>query len=146
MQVDRRTGIEVIDRTECLQLLGEHVLGRLAVNEGSAPLVLPVNYGLAGDRVVIRTATGTKLDAVHRPVCFEVDDFDRAGRSGWSVVVRGRLVEVLPEDRVRWEQMSVLPEPWAEGEKDHVLCIEPTVISGRRIANISPWGKGKGLG
>jgi hypothetical protein len=40
---------------------------------------------------------------------------------------------VLPEDRVRWEEMSVLPEPWAEGEKDHVLCIEPTVISGRRI-------------
>jgi nitroimidazol reductase NimA-like FMN-containing flavoprotein (pyridoxamine 5'-phosphate oxidase superfamily) len=133
VQVDRRTGVEVIDRPECIRLLGEHVLGRLAVNEGSAPLVLPVNYGLAGDRVVIRTAVGTKLDAVHRPVCFEVDDFDRAGRSGWSVVVRGRLVEVMPADRERWEELRVLPEPWAAGDKDHVLCIEPTVISGRRI-------------
>lgn len=133
MHVDSRTGIQIIDRRECLELLAGDSVGRLAINEGDAPLVLPVNYGVEGERVIIRTASGSKLDAVHRMVCFEIDHVDRSDHSGWSVVVRGRLEEIDPVDRERWERLRLLPQPWADGEKDHILWIEPVVISGRRL-------------
>lgn len=133
MHVDSRTGIEIIDRKTCIDLLAKDSVGRIAINEGDVPLVLPVNYGIDGERVIIRTAAGSKLDAVHRAVCFEIDRVDRWDHTGWSVVVRGRLEEVDPADRERWDRLSILPRPWAEGVKDHVLWIEPTVISGRRI-------------
>lgn len=133
MRVDSRTGIEIIDRAECLRLLAGDSVGRLAIDEGGSPLILPVNYGVDGDRVVLRTAEGSKLDAVHRMVCFEIDDVDRGDHSGWSVVVRGRLEEVAPTDRERWDRLGVLPEPWVHGPKDHLLVIVPTTISGRRL-------------
>jgi len=133
VQVDRRTGLEVMEQSECLALLGQHVLGRLAVIEGGAPLILPVNYSMVGHRVVVRTAEGAKFDAVHRSVCFEVDDYDRAGRTGWSVVVRGQLYEALDSEIAKWDAEGLLPQPWAEGPKDHVIGIEPSVITGRRI-------------
>lgn len=90
-----RTGIEIIGRDECLELLSADQIGRLAVLEGGQPLILPINYGLDDESVVFLTSTGAKLDAARRaPACFEIDGFDRATRSGWSVVVRGRLEEV----------------------------------------------------
>lgn len=133
MSFDSRTGIEIIDRAECLALLASDSIGRLAIDEGGVPLILPVNYGLDGERIVLRTGDGAKLDAVHRPVCFEIDHFDRVDRAGWSVVVRGRLVEVPPADRARFEQMNLPPRPWADGERHHILYIEPTVVTGRRV-------------
>ena len=77
MQVDRRSGLEIIDQGECMALLEQHVLGRIAVVEGGAPIIFPVNYAMIGHRVVVLTAPGAKVDAVHRSVCFEVDDYDR---------------------------------------------------------------------
>ncbi len=133
MNFDSRTGIEIMDRAECLALLASDSVGRLAVDEGGVPLILPVNYGLDGERVMLRTGDGAKLEAVHRPVCFEIDHFDRVDHSGWSVVVRGRLEEVAAADRPRFEQMNLPPRPWADGARDHILYIEPTVITGRKV-------------
>ena len=86
--VDRRTGIEVLDRDACLQLLAEDEVGRLGVITAGTPRIFPVNYALDGDAVVLLTADGTKLrDGMRAPACFEVDDFDREARQGWSVLV-----------------------------------------------------------
>ena len=75
--VDGRSGIEVLDRDQCLALLETDVVGRLAVVAGGAPAVFPVNYAMDSDAVVFRTAPGTKLDAgVRAPACFEIDFFD----------------------------------------------------------------------
>ena len=53
-----------------------------------------------GEHVVLQTGPGSKLTASRgQLVCFEVDAFDRETRSGWSVVVRGRLEEVTELDR-----------------------------------------------
>ena len=90
--IDARTGLEIIDPDECRRLLGTDEVGRLAVIDGGSPAIFPVNYVVDGDSVVFRTATGTKLDAGTRhPVAFEIDDFDRESRTGWSVVVSGHL-------------------------------------------------------
>jgi nitroimidazol reductase NimA-like FMN-containing flavoprotein (pyridoxamine 5'-phosphate oxidase superfamily) len=133
MRFDRRTGVEVIERRECLELLATDVVGRVAVVEGTGPLVLPVNYALHGEQVVFRTGPGSKLAASRgRQVCFEVDSFDRLTRSGWSVVVRGRLEEVGPFDR-SLAALEHLAEPWLGTEPPNIVRVVPTVISGRRV-------------
>ena len=132
---DARSGIELIDRDECVRLLAADEIGRLAFNVGHAPTILPVNYRMDGDAVVFRSDAGTKLDTGPRaPVSFEIDDFDREHRTGWSVVVSGRLEEVTPYDAATYDRVHALPvEPWAGGEKSHWLRIVPSTITGRRV-------------
>jgi uncharacterized protein len=132
--VDKRTGVEVIERRECLALLAAEEVGRLGIIDGGAPLVLPVNFALDGEAIVIRTAPGSKLSAARgRSACFEVDGFDRGGRSGWSVVVRGRMAEVTTLDRPVYDRVRDLASPWLPGERDHVVRLVPGSITGRRV-------------
>jgi nitroimidazol reductase NimA-like FMN-containing flavoprotein (pyridoxamine 5'-phosphate oxidase superfamily) len=135
---DARTGLERIDRDACLGLLAADVVGRVAVVDGGTPVILPVNYLLDGEDIVFRTDPGTKLDAASRaPACFEIDAFDRAQHTGWSVVVTGRLEEVTHYDARTWERVHALPvQPWAGGQKDHWMRLVPTSIGGRRIGPV----------
>jgi nitroimidazol reductase NimA-like FMN-containing flavoprotein (pyridoxamine 5'-phosphate oxidase superfamily) len=139
--VDRRTGVEVIDSAECLQLLASEEVGRLAVVTGGQPHVIPVNYVVEGDTVIFRSADGTKLrGALEGPVAFEVDRFDRAGRGGWSVVVHGRAEEITATDPSAdvARAAAVVPEPWADFSKEHLVRVVPRVITGRRITMAPP--------
>jgi len=133
--IDTRTGLEIIDPEECRRLLAAEEIGRLAVIDGGSPALFPVNYALDGDAVVFRTAQGTKLQAGPRGrVVFEIDHFDRGTRSGWSVIVGGRLEEVSPYDAETLERVAGLPlAPWARGDKPHWMRLVPDRISGRRI-------------
>ena len=129
------------DRTEipvgeCYRLLRTQQVGRLGVNAEHYPLIFPVNYGMDGETIVIRTSPGTKLSAAqHANVTFEVDEIDQFARSGWSVLVRGVAEEVGPEHRAelvaRTHATGV--QPWAPGEHGHWLRVIPTSITGRRI-------------
>lgn len=134
-QTDSRTGIEWLDREECVRLLQGDEIGRLAVNIGHAPTILPVNYRMDGEAVVFRTDPGAKLEfGTRAPVSFEIDSFDRAARTGWSVVVAGRLEETTPYDAETYDRVHALPvEPWAGGEKAHWVRLVPSRITGRRI-------------
>jgi uncharacterized protein len=128
----RRPGVEELPPDECQQLLASTYVGRLAFVVDGWPIVLPVNYDLAGDDVIVRTDPGAKLDAAHHeaPVSFEIDDFDPFYQTGWSVLVKGRLTEVGDEtgvaDRLRLR-------PWAGGPKSHILRLRPAAVTGRRI-------------
>jgi nitroimidazol reductase NimA-like FMN-containing flavoprotein (pyridoxamine 5'-phosphate oxidase superfamily) len=137
--VDSRTGIEVLDRDQCLELLAEDVIGRLVVIAGGVPLVTPVNYCLDGESIVFRTDEGAKLSAAGRALAaFEIDSFDRETRTGWSVVVTGRLGEVTEyEDRLRKRLDGLGVDPWAGGEKPHLLRLVPTTVTGRRVSSRS---------
>jgi len=132
---DSRTRLQLIDRDECVRLLAADEIGRLAVNAGHAPTIVPVNYRMDGDAVVFRTDWGTKLEMGRRaPVSFEIDSFDREHRTGWSVVVSGRLEEVEVYDAETYDRVhQLLIDPWAGGEKAHWVRIVPGRITGRRI-------------
>ena len=126
-KVDERSGLEVLDRAECAVLLAERVVGRIALAGRGGVEIFPVNYASDGNEIVFRTAAGTKLDAAGRgEVCFEIDEFDLEARTGWSVVVHGRLEEVDASE------LGVVP--WAHGPKTHWLRVVPTRVSGRRVA------------
>lgn len=138
--VDAGTGIEWLDREECLELLAADDVGRLAVNDWHTPVIFPVNYRLDGEAIVFRTDPGTKQRrGPAAPASFEIDFFDRAHRNGWSVVVVGRLEEVTPYDSAALERVHALPvDPWAGGEKAHWMRLVPSRITGRRVGNPTP--------
>jgi len=139
--VDARSGIEIIERGECLRLLAGEEVGRVGVVAGGTAHVVPVNYALDGESIVFRTGPGTKLlGALRTTVSFEVDHIERATRSGWSVIVRGLAREVSAFDHpdVQERLWSLPLEPWGGGDRGHLVRIAGTAITGRRIPPPSP--------
>jgi len=119
---------------ECLSLLRQHPVGRVAVAQEGAPVVLPVNYRLveAVDTwVAVRTRPGSILDGAPLGAALEVDQIDPVHREGWSVLVRGTLLHVDP-DAVEFRERFD-PEPWFSEERDSWLVLEPFAITGRRL-------------
>ena len=138
MEVDRN-GLEVLDRDECLRLLASATLGRIGFTSGALPTVLPVNFHLDGERILVRTGRGSKLDAALQDavVAFEVDDFDPIDHSGWSVAVTGVATEVSDPT----ELDAARHGRWPAGrrrETRQCIAISTEFVSGRRIAAGSP--------
>jgi nitroimidazol reductase NimA-like FMN-containing flavoprotein (pyridoxamine 5'-phosphate oxidase superfamily) len=136
--------LDVIPADECYDLLADREVGRIGVVAQHYPLIIPVNYGMDGRTIVIRTHPGTTLSAAaHANVTFEVDDIDRSSRTGWSVLVRGLAEEVGDahrDDLVRRTHATGV-QPWAPGDHGNWLRIIPQGISGRRIVpGQLPWG------
>jgi uncharacterized protein len=137
--IDARTGIEVMDRAECLELLRSTDIGRIAVVDAGHPVIFPVNFAMDGEHIVFRTAPGTKFDATVRgtPVAFEIDWTEPESRAAWSVVVTGwaRVVETA-EELGRAEALDL--HPWSEHDKPHFVAVHPERVSGRRITPVDP--------
>ena len=136
--------LTVLPDDECFALLATQEVGRLAVVDRDRPLIVPVNYGLDGRTIILRTHPGTVLSAaIGRSVAFEVDEVDRRERSGWSVLVVGFTEELGAEERARVLERThgSGAQPWAPGEHGVWLRVTPNVISGRRIVpGQLPWG------
>ena len=132
MTVLDRNDLEVLDRDECLRLLATQAVGRVGLSSGALPVILPVNFHLDGDRILVRTGFGTKLAAAMRNavVCFEVDQIDQTYHSGWSVLVTGTARELTGAEA---EAALAKPvRPWS-GHGDHVVAIQIELVSGRRL-------------
>jgi uncharacterized protein len=135
MRTVDRAGVEVLDHETCIAALQADVVGRLGIVNHGTPLVVPVNYVMDGEVVVFRTGEGTKLASAGRsPACFEIDGFDRAARTGWSVVVTGRLEEVTVHDARAFDRLTELGvSPWIPDGRDHLMRLVPFRITGRRV-------------
>ena len=139
MEVDRN-GLEILARDECLRLLATARLGRIGLTHRALPTVLPVNFRLTGEHILIRTTRGTKLDAATRNavVAFEVDDIDPDSHTGWSVVVTGVAQELidpaeppLPE-LIAASELVRIPR-WAPSGDERIIAITLEMVSGRRL-------------
>ena len=132
MELDRN-GLEILDRAEALRLLAQARIGRIGIHADALPVVLPVNFVLDGDEIVIGTDRGTKLDAATRNavVAFEADEIDATYHTGWSVLVTGMAREVT--DREEIARMQGLPlAPWTRSN-GRFIAVSTEMISGRRI-------------
>lgn len=127
-------GLEVLDGEACRTLLREQRIGRVGVC-GARPGVFPVLYALLDGDVVFRTAPGEKLiaAALQREVVFEIDSYDLAARSGWSVNVVGTMAEIEAPDELRRAEALGL-QPWAGEIRDRYVRITAHDITGRRVA------------
>jgi nitroimidazol reductase NimA-like FMN-containing flavoprotein (pyridoxamine 5'-phosphate oxidase superfamily) len=132
--------LERLDEAECLQLIADETVGRLAYTGRYGPTVLPVNYRMHEGSVVFRTAQDSPTDEDLRTgiahaeyqVAFEIDRIDPEAREGWSVLVQGSAHHV-DTDEERAAVASAEVEPWPEGEREHFIRIHPARITGRRI-------------
>ena len=136
LAIDDRVTFETLDRAECLRLLETVPVGRIGVSIGALPAILPVNFAVVGDRIVIRTVPGTKLDAAteHAVVAFEVDDYAADGSWGWSVMAQGLCAEVIAPDELAALATSPL-RAWAfdESVATRFVRIDLSFVSGRRF-------------
>jgi nitroimidazol reductase NimA-like FMN-containing flavoprotein (pyridoxamine 5'-phosphate oxidase superfamily) len=124
---------------ECMVLLATSPVGRIGVSIGALPVILPVNFIVFEGDVILRTVPGTKLQAATTGsiVAFEVDGYDAALRSGWSVLIQGRASEISDDGEVAC--LSSLPlESWAlDGHADRWVRIEASIVTGRRFSSPS---------
>lgn len=93
-----------------------------------------MNFWCDGDRVLIRTTEGTKLDAAlhHAVVAFEVDDFDPLYHSGWSVMVTGVAEEVTDPCELHGLFGAPLAR-WAPPGQERLVAVAADLVTGRRI-------------
>lgn len=140
--IDGKTWLEHISPPECWALLSATPVGRIGVLNDSAPEIYPVNHVVDRHTIVFRTDPGSKLRGLLRSpvVCYQVDGINPADATGWSVLVKGRAVELHHPDELR--DATELPlHYWTLGDKAHWIRIVPDEITGRRIwSRTSPSG------
>jgi transcriptional regulator with XRE-family HTH domain len=124
-----------LSRDECMQLVARGGIGRFLFDEpGRGPVAIPVNFRMAGDDVVFRTAgEGSVTAGLHgEPVSFDVDHFDDALGEGWSVLLSGTATVITdPAERHRATALGI--EPWADGDRETYVRIAIRQVTGRRI-------------
>ncbi len=136
--IDPRTWMEHLSDVTCWELLMTTPVGRVVVTVDGAPEIYPVNFVVDDRSVAFRTAPGSKLRGLERfpMTCFEADVIDPERHTGWSVMVKGRAVEVArAEEHGRLASMPLTL--WTAGVKDHWVRIRPTEVTGRRIHTIA---------
>src|SRR3954451_3641968 len=124
-----------LSRLECLELLQGGVVGRVAISTPLGPRIVPVNYAMHGEEVVVRTSPFSEL-GTHAPdnqVAFEIDDLDLSRHQGWSVVVVGRASYIEDPDEIYEIRRTWEPRPWADGQRNLFLRIVPREVSGRQL-------------
>ena len=139
--IDGRNWLERLNQRDCWQLLATTPVGRIGVLNDSAPEIYPVNHVVDGHTIVFRTEPGSKLRGLLRSpaVCFEVDGFDPADATGWSVLIKGRATEVHdPQELRRLAELDL--RYWALGDKHHWIRVTPAEVTGRRIWRPQPAG------
>ena len=119
---------------DALALLATVPVGRLVYSDRALPFVTPVNFILDGTDVVIRTGRRSAL-ATHTPgnvVAFEVDEINAVDRSGWSVVVTGRVELVDDADDIARLDAWHL-QTWRPTTTDRYLRLHAELISGQHL-------------
>jgi nitroimidazol reductase NimA-like FMN-containing flavoprotein (pyridoxamine 5'-phosphate oxidase superfamily) len=128
-------GMEVLGLEECRRLLDANRIGRIAFQESGEVMIFPVTYSMESSRVCFRSAIGAKLDAAldQAPVAFEVDSWDETARSGWSVMVKGRLAEVGEASRLEALERDGAPSWLSTDRAMRWVEVIAEEISGRRL-------------
>src|SRR6202050_4945576 len=132
--------ITELDEVECLRLIAQGGIGRIAYQSRFGPAVLPVNYKWHDGAVVFRTAQHSSMDQDLQTgiaggdyqVAFEIDDIDTAGRQGWSVLIQGPA-HYVAAGAERDADVEAGVEPWPGGEREQFVRIVPTRVTGRRV-------------
>ena len=129
-------GLRVMGLEECLRRVGASPVGRLAFPLDGEIAVLPVNHVLDGVDICFLTSGASKIQAAvdGDAVSFQVDEWDAAHRSGWSVLVYGTAATVTDDDAVT-RLVARARRPWVAVEKDggRWVRVSTRQITGRMI-------------
>ena len=124
-----------LNTAECEELLRAGLVGRVAVCTPHGPHIVPLNYSVVDDAIVLRTTPYSLVGSLARGtvMALEVDQFDYEYHRGWSVLARGRgevVVDAAELDHIRetWN-----PAVWAAGGRSLYLRLRWTELTGRRL-------------
>lgn len=121
---------------QCRRLLIADVVGRIGLTTPDGPVVLPVNYSIVDEAVILRTALGGLLHryAPGQQVAFEVDHVDHDDHRGWSVLATGTASCVEDPAAIDAIRHSWDPRPWAQAvDRQVYLRIPWRTLTGRRV-------------
>jgi nitroimidazol reductase NimA-like FMN-containing flavoprotein (pyridoxamine 5'-phosphate oxidase superfamily) len=137
----------VLSDGECRRLLAQTKVGRVVISVSALPAALPVNYRLIDGSILFFTGQGMKLHAAlqNSVVGFEVDSIDEESETGWSVLAVGHATEISDTDMVATAKQAGL-RPWADGDRNRLISINPQLVSGRRLSHLASAITGKQLG
>ena len=122
-----------LDHAHCERLLRGGTFGRIVVVTPHGAEIVPVNYAVDADTIVVRTASDGLL-ARHgdgAELVFEIDFVDHERWQGWSVVARGTgaVVHDLPNAGSGGPRIR----PWPDGDHGSELRLTWTGLSGRQV-------------
>ncbi|MDR1265381.1 MAG: pyridoxamine 5'-phosphate oxidase family protein [Propionibacteriaceae bacterium] len=124
--------VTVLSEARGWDILASQQIGRIVVLADDVPQVFPVNYVVDGESIVLRTATGTKLNGLLQDnrVAFEVDTWDVD--QGYSVVLQGDAAPIT--DPTELARAKALPlKPWVPTIKTIFVRIDADRISARKF-------------
>jgi nitroimidazol reductase NimA-like FMN-containing flavoprotein (pyridoxamine 5'-phosphate oxidase superfamily) len=121
---------------ESLDRIRSTAVGRVAFARDGQIVLLPVHHVVRGMDVYFRTSGGSKIEAAadHDPMGFEVDGYDTAAVTGWSVTLSG-IASVVDDDELAEELDDLDSHPWPIGEVAGSVWIRirSDEISGREL-------------
>lgn len=125
----------VLGDDECASLLRAGTFGRMAMTTPGGPEIVPVNYRVVVDEIVVRTGAASMLArwADQAQVSFEIDLVDYRRWVGWSVIARGVAVVEATEPSSPDTVDPVGPRPWVGGERAALVRLRWTSLSGRKL-------------
>ena len=125
--------LQALTPEEARSLLASSHVGHIGISSKALPQVVPVQYVVDGDNIVIRTHVGSALsDATHDSVvAFEVDGPPLPSVPTWSVHVNGVAVHV-PDESIDSAASSALPS-WPADHVAHLVYVSIDLISGQRL-------------
>ncbi|MTD59436.1 pyridoxamine 5'-phosphate oxidase family protein [Amycolatopsis pithecellobii] len=127
-----QSGLEILDRDECLALLATAAVGRIVFTTRGLPAVEPVKFLCRRGALWFPARAQTDLFGAARDgvVAFEADEFDAVLETGWWVSVLGRADAATDCDLP-----SRLPDlSWGDLHGDlRCVRIPIEVVSGRRV-------------
>jgi nitroimidazol reductase NimA-like FMN-containing flavoprotein (pyridoxamine 5'-phosphate oxidase superfamily) len=118
----------------CRELLQQATVGRVAICTPTGPRIVPINYRVDGESLILRTAPYSTLGTHGRNtrLAFEVDSVDHEQQTAWSVVALGRAEMIEDLDELAALRPAG-PVPWAGGERRLYLRLRWDELTGRRI-------------
>lgn len=142
MNANVRHQSPALTKQECLDLLHASTVGRIGFTHPDGIKILPVNYVIAGDDVIIRTSPSGTIAALadgNQEVAFEVDYHNSVGGYGWSVLLNGPI-RAMTDVELEALQLPTRVAPWAGGDRTQHLRFTPRRIDGRRVHRRRPGG------
>lgn len=128
--------LERIPPAECRGLIAPGGVGRIGFLTASGIVMLPVNFVVIANTIVVRTGAGSVIAAhADQDVTFEADRIDEALGEAWSVLVQGRAHGVIQHAELARMQRGPAIVPWPAGQHDLYIRITPRRITGRRIVH-----------
>jgi uncharacterized protein len=123
--------------TECSELLRAGLVGRVAVCTPTGPHIIPVNFAVVDDAIVLRTTPYSLLgsQAQGALLALEVDYFDYEYQRGWSVLARGRSEVVTASAELDHIRTTWNPHAWVAGGRTLYIRLRWSDLTGRRLGH-----------